>query len=130
MKAIIDFVKTNLPIIAAVLAFGVAAAIGAYLIVRYVKNKKKNAEKLSVTDENFTTKPETEEITRADENGADDSVAATDTQEENSMKDKKTEAAKQPKVAPKAEEKKPMKTAAKRSQADREGDRKNRETRG
>lgn len=113
MKAIIDFVKTNLPIIAAVLAFGVAAAIGAYLIVRYVKNKKKNAEKPSVTDENFTTKPETEEITRADENGADDSVAATDTQEENSMKDKKTEAAKQPKVAPKAEEKKPMKTAAK-----------------
>lgn len=113
MKAIIDFVKTNLPIIAAVLAFGVAAAIGAYLIVRYVKNKKKNAEKPSVTDENFTTKPETEEITRADENGADDLVAATDTQEENSMKDKKTEAAKQPKVAPKAEEKKTMKTAAK-----------------
>ena len=113
MKAIIDFVKTNLPIIAAVLAFGVAAAIGAYLIVRYVKNKKKNAEKPSVTDENSTTKPETEEITRADENGADDLVAATDTQEENSMKDKKTEAAKQPKVAPKAEEKKPMKTAAK-----------------
>ena len=113
MKAIIDFVKTNLPIIAAVLAFGVAAAIGAYLIVRYVKNKKKNAEKPSVADENFTTKPETEEITRADENGADDLVAATDTQEENSMKDKKTEAAKQPKVAPKAEEKKPMKTAAK-----------------
>lgn len=113
MKAIIDFVKTNLPIIAAVLAFGVAAAIGAYLIVRYVKNKKKNAEKPSVTDENFTTKPETEEITRADENGADDLVAATDTQEENSMKDKKTKAAKQPKVAPKAEEKKPMKTAAK-----------------
>ena len=113
MKAIIDFVKTNLPIIAAVLAFGVAAAIGAYLIVRYVKNKKKNAEKPLVTDENFTTKPETEEITRADENGADDLVAATDTQEENSMKDKKTEAAKQPKVAPKAEEKKPMKTAAK-----------------
>ena len=104
MKAIIDFVKTNLPIIAAVLAFGVAAAIGAYLIVRYVKNKKKNAEKPLVTDENFTTKPETEEITRADENGADDLVAATDTQEENSMKDKKTE-------------------------ADREGDRKNRETR-
>ena len=113
MKAIIDFVKTNLPIIAAVLAFGVAAVIGAYLIVRYVKNKKKNAEKPSVTDENFTTKPETEEITRADENGADDLVAATATQEENSMKDKKTEAAKQPKVAPKAEEKKPMKTAAK-----------------
>ena len=113
MKAIIDFVKTNLPIIAAVLAFGVAAVIGAYLIVRYVKNKKKNAEKPSVTDENFTTKPETEEITRADENGADDLVAATDTQEENSMKDKKTEASKQPKVAPKAEEKKPMKTAAK-----------------
>ena len=113
MKAIIDFVKTNLPIIAAVLAFGVAAVIGAYLIVRYVKNKKKNAEKPSVTDENFTTKPETEEITRADENEADDLVAATDTQEENSMKDKKTEAAKQPKVAPKAEEKKPMKTAAK-----------------
>ncbi len=113
MKAIIDFVKTNLPIIAAVLAFGVAAVIGAYLIVRYVKNKKKNAEKPSVTDENFTAKPETEEITRADENGADDLVAATDTQEENSMKDKKTEAAKQPKVAPKAEEKKPMKTTAK-----------------
>lgn len=113
MKAIIDFVKTNLPIIAAVLAFGVAAAIGAYLIVRYVKNKKKNAEKPSVTDENFTTKPETEEITRADENGADDLVAATDTQEENSMKDKKTETAKTTKSAPKAEEKKPMKTAAK-----------------
>lgn len=113
MKAIIDFVKTNLPIIAAVLAFGVAAAIGAYLIVRYVKNKKKNAEKPSVTDENFTTKPETKEITRADENGADDLVAATDTQEENSMKDKKTETAKTTKSAPKAEEKKPMKTAAK-----------------
>lgn len=113
MKAIIDFVKTNLPIIAAVLAFGVAAVIGAYLIVRYVKNKKKNAEKPSVTDENFTTKPETEEITRADENGADDLVAATDTQEENSMKDKKTETAKTTKSAPKAEEKKPMKTAAK-----------------
>lgn len=113
MKAIIDFVKTNLPIIAAVLAFGVAAVIGAYLIVRYVKNKKKNAEKPSVTDENFTTKPETEEITRADENGADDLVAATDTQEENSMKDKKAETAKTTKSAPKAEEKKPMKTAAK-----------------
>ena len=116
MKAIIDFVKTNLPIIAAVLAFGVAAVIGAYLIVRYVKNKKKNAEKPSVTDENFTTKPETEEITRADENGADDLVAATDTQEENSMKDIKTETAKTTKSAPKAEEKKPMKTAARRRQ--------------
>ena len=112
MKAIIDFVKTNLPIIAAVLAFGVAAVIGAYLIVRYVKNKKKNAEKPSVTDENFTTKPETEEITRADENGADDLVAATET-EENTMKDKKAETAKTTKPASKAEEKKPMKTAAK-----------------
>lgn len=112
MKAIIDFVKTNLPIIAAVLAFGVAAVIGAYLIVRYVKNKKKNAEKPSVTDENFTTKPETEEITRADKNGADDFVAATET-EENTMKDKKAETAKTTKPAPKAEEKKPMKTAAK-----------------
>ena len=42
MKAIIDGIKANLPIIAAVLAFGVAAAIVAYLLVRYFKNKSKN----------------------------------------------------------------------------------------
>ena len=117
MKAIIDFVKTNLPIIAAVLAFGVAAAIVAYLLVRYFKNKSKKPENVG-EEAGFPTGNEAKEATSddnlfTDENGADDLVAATDTQEENSMKDKKTEAAKQPKVAPKAEEKKPMKTAAK-----------------
>ena len=117
MKAIIDFVKTNLPIIAAVLAFGVAAAIVAYLLVRYFKNKSKKPENVG-EEAGFPTGNEAKEATSddnlfTDENGADDLVAATDTQEENSMKDKKTEVAKQPKVAPKAEEKKPMKTAAK-----------------
>lgn len=117
MKEIIDFVKTNLPIIAAVLAFGVAAAIVAYLLVRYFKNKSKKPENVG-EEAGFPTGNEAKEATSddnlfTDENGADDLVAATDTQEENSMKDKKTEAAKQPKVAPKAEEKKPMKTAAK-----------------
>lgn len=117
MKAIIDFVKTNLPIIAAVLAFGVAAAIVAYLLVRYFKNKSKKPENVG-EEAGFPTGNEAKEATSddnlfTDKNGADDLVAATDTQEENSMKDKKTEAAKQPKVAPKAEEKKPMKTAAK-----------------
>lgn len=117
MKAIIDFVKTNLPIIAAVLAFGVAAAIVAYLLVRYFKNKSKKPENVG-EEAGFPTGNEAKEATSddnlfTDKNEADDSVAATDTQEENSMKDKKTEAAKQPKVAPKAEEKKPMKTAAK-----------------
>lgn len=116
MKAIIDFVKTNLPIIAAVLAFGVAAAIVAYLLVRYLKNKSKNPENVG-EEAGFPTGNEAKEATSndnlfTDKNEADDSVAATET-EENSMKDKKTEAAKQPKVAPKAEEKKPMKTAAK-----------------
>lgn len=117
MKAIIDFVKTNLPIIAAVLAFGVAAAIVAYLLVRYFKNKSKKPENVG-EEAGFPTGNEAKEATSddnlfTDKNEADDSVAATDTQEENSMKDKKTEVAKQPKVAPKAEEKKPMKTAAK-----------------
>lgn len=117
MKAIIDFVKTNLPIIAAVLAFGVAAAIVAYLLVRYFKNKSKKPENVG-EEAGFPTGNEAKEATSddnlfTDKNEADDLVAATDTQEENSMKDKKTEAAKQPKVAPKAEEKKPMKTAAK-----------------
>lgn len=117
MKAIIDFVKTNLPIIAAVLAFGVAAAIVAYLLVRYFKNKSKKPENVG-EEAGFPTGNEAKEATSddnlfTDKNGADDLVAATDTQEENSMKDKKTEASKQPKVAPKAEEKKPMKTAAK-----------------
>lgn len=116
MKAIIDFVKTNLPIIAAVLAFGVAAAIVAYLLVRYFKNKSKKPENVG-EKAGFPTGNEAEEATSddnlfTDENGADDLVAATET-EGNTMKDKKAETAKQPKVAPKAEEKKPMKTAAK-----------------
>lgn len=116
MKAIIDFVKTNLPIIAAVLAFGVAAAIVAYLLVRYFKNKSKKPENVG-EEAGFPTGNEAKEATSddnlfTDKNGADDLVAATET-EGNTMKDKKTEAAKQPKVAPKAEEKKPMKTAAK-----------------
>lgn len=113
MKAIIDGIKANLPIIAAVLAFGVAAAIVAYLLVRYFKNKSKKPENVgeeagfpsgneATSDDNLVT----------DKNGADDSVAATET-EENTMKDKKAETAKTTKPAPKAEEKKPMKTAAK-----------------
>lgn len=113
MKAIIDGIKANLPIIAAVLAFGVAAAIVAYLLVRYFKNKSKKPENVgeeaglptgneATSDDNLFT----------DKNGADDSVAATET-EENTMKDKKAETAKTTKSAAKAEEKKPMKTAAK-----------------
>lgn len=113
MKAIIDGIKANLPIIVAVLAFGVAAAIVAYLLVRYFKNKSKKPENVgeeagfpsgneATSDDNLFT----------DKNGADDSVAATET-EENTMKDKKAETAKTTKSAPKAEEKKPMKTAAK-----------------
>lgn len=113
MKAIIDGIKANLPIILAVLAFGVAAAIVAYLLVRYFKNKSKKPENVgeeagfpsgneATSDDNLFT----------DKNGADDSVAATET-EENTMKDKKAETAKTTKPAPKAEEKKPMKTAAK-----------------
>lgn len=113
MKAIIDGIKANLPIIAAVLAFGVAAAIVAYLLVRYFKNKSKKPENVgeeagfpsgneATSDDNLFT----------DKNGADDFVAATET-EENTMKDKKAETAKTTKPAPKAEEKKPMKTAAK-----------------
>lgn len=113
MKAIIDGIKANLPIIVAVLAFGVAAAIVAYLLVRYFKNKSKKPENVgeeagfpsgneATSDDNLFT----------DKNGADDSVAATET-EENTMKDKKAETAKTTKPAPKAEEKKPMKTAAK-----------------
>lgn len=112
MKAIIDGIKANLPIIAAVLAFGVAAAIVAYLLVRYFKNKSKKPENVgeeagfpsgneATSDDNLFT----------DKNGADDFVAATET-EENTMKDKKAETAKTTKPAPKAEEKKPMKTAA------------------
>ena len=116
MKAIIDGIKANLPIIAAVLAFGVAAAIVAYLLVRYFKNKSKKPENVG-EEAGFPTGNEAEEATSddnlfTDKNGADDSVAATET-EENTMKDKKAETAKTTKPAPKAEEKKPMKTAAK-----------------
>ena len=116
MKAIIDGIKANLPIIAAVLAFGVAAAIVAYLLVRYFKNKSKKPENVG-EEAGFPTGNEAEEATSddnlfTDKNGADDLVAATET-EENTMKDKKAETAKTTKPAPKAEEKKPMKTAAK-----------------
>lgn len=116
MKAIIDGIKANLPIIAAVLAFGVAAAIVAYLLVRYFKNKSKKPENVG-EEAGFPTGNEAEEATSddnlfTDKNGADDSVAATET-EENTMKDKKAETAKTTKSAPKAEEKKQMKTAAK-----------------
>lgn len=116
MKAIIDGIKANLPIIAAVLAFGVAAAIVAYLLVRYFKNKSKKPENVG-EESGFPTGNEAEEATSddnlfTDKNGADDSVAATET-EENTMKDKKAETAKTTKPASKAEEKKPMKTAAK-----------------
>lgn len=113
MKAIIDFVKTNLPIIAAVLAFGVAAAIVAYLLVRYFKNKSKKPENVG-EEAGFPTGNEatSDDNLFTDKNGADDFVAATET-EENTMKDKKAETAKTTKPAPKAEEKKPMKTAAK-----------------
>ena len=116
MKAIIDGIKANLPIIAAVLAFGVAAAIVAYLLVRYFKNKSKKPENIG-EEAGFPTGNEAEEATSddnlfTDKNGADDSVAATET-EENTMKDKKAETAKTTKPASKAEEKKPMKTAAK-----------------
>lgn len=116
MKAIIDGIKANLPIIVAVLAFGVAAAIVAYLLVRYFKNKSKKPENVG-EEAGFPTGNEAEEATSddnlfTDKNGADDSVAATET-EENTMKDKKAETAKTTKLASKAEEKKPMKTAAK-----------------
>ena len=116
MKAIIDGIKANLPIIVAVLAFGVAAAIVAYLLVRYFKNKSKKPENVG-EEAGFPTGNEAEEATSddnlfTDKNGADDSVAATET-EENTMKDKKAETAKTTKSASKAEEKKPMKTAAK-----------------
>ena len=116
MKAIIDGIKANLPIIVAVLAFGVAAAIVAYLLVRYFKNKSKKPENVG-EEAGFPTGNEAEEATSddnlfTDKNGADDLVAATET-EENTMKDKKAETAKTTKPAPKAEEKKPMKTAAK-----------------
>lgn len=116
MKAIIDGIKANLPIIAAVLAFGVAAAIVAYLLVRYFKNKSKKPENVG-EEAGFPTGNEAEEATSddnlfTDKNGADDSVAATET-EGNTMKDKKAETAKTTKPAPKAEEKKPTKTAAK-----------------
>lgn len=113
MKAIIDGIKANLPIIAAVLAFGVAAAIVAYLLVRYFKNKSKKPENVG-EEAGFPTGNEatSDDNLFTDKNGADDSVAATET-EENTMKDKKAETAKTTKSAPKAEEKKPMKTAAK-----------------
>ena len=116
MKAIIDGIKANLTIILAVLAFGVAAAIVAYLLVRYFKNKSKKPENVG-EEAGFPTGNEAEEATSddnlfTDKNGADDSVAATET-EENTMKDKKAETAKTTKPAPKAEEKKQMKTAAK-----------------
>lgn len=113
MKAIIDGIKANLPIIAAVLAFGVAAAIVAYLLVRYFKNKSKKPENVGEEAE-FPTGNEatSDDNLFTDKNGADDSVAATET-EENTMKDKKAETAKTTKPASKAEEKKQMKTAAK-----------------
>ena len=113
MKAIIDGIKANLPIIAAVLAFGVAAAIVAYLLVRYFKNKSKKPEN-GGEEAGFPTGNEatSDDNLFTDKNGADDSVAATET-EENTMKDKKAETAKTTKPASKAEEKKPMKTAAK-----------------
>ena len=113
MKAIIDGIKANLPIIAAVLAFGVAAAIVAYLLVRYFKNKRKKTENVG-EEAGFPTGNEatSDDNLFTDKNGADDSVAATET-EENTMKDKKAETAKTTKPASKAEEKKPMKTAAK-----------------
>lgn len=113
MKAIIDGIKANLPIIAAVLAFGVAAAIVAYLLVRYFKNKSKKPENVG-EEAGFPTGNEatSDDNLFTDKNGADDSVAATET-EENTMKDKKAETAKTTKPASKAEEKKPMKTAAK-----------------
>lgn len=113
MKAIIDGIKANLPIIVAVLAFGVAAAIVAYLLVRYFKNKSKKPENVG-EEAGFPTGNEatSDDNLFTDKNGADDSVAATET-EENTMKDKKAETAKTTKSAPKAEEKKPMKTAAK-----------------
>lgn len=104
MKAIIDGIKANLPIIAAVLAFGVAAAIVAYLLVRYFKNKSKKPENVG-EEAGFPTGNEAEEATSddnlfTDKNGADDSVAATET-EENTMKDKKAETAKTTKPAAK-----------------------------
>ena len=113
MKAIIDGIKANLPIIAAVLAFGVAAAIVAYLLVRYFKNKSKKPENVG-EEAGFPTGNEatSDDNLFTDKNGADDSVAATET-EENTMKDKQAETAKTTKPASKAEEKKPMKTAAK-----------------
>ena len=113
MKAIIDGIKANLPIILAVLAFGVAAAIVAYLLVRYFKNKSKKPENVG-EEAGFPTGNEatSDDNLFTDKNGADDSVAATET-EENTMKDKKAETAKTTKSAAKAEEKKPMKTAAK-----------------
>lgn len=113
MKAIIDGIKANLPIIAAVLAFGVAAAIVAYLLVRYFKNKSKKPENVG-EEAGFPTGNEatSDDNLFTDKTGADDSVAATET-EENTMKDKKAETAKTTKPASKAEEKKPMKTAAK-----------------
>ena len=113
MKAIIDGIKANLPIIAAVLAFGVAAAIVAYLLVRYFKNKSKKPENVG-EEAGFPTGNEatSDDNLFTDKNGANDSVAATET-EENTMKDKKAETAKTTKPASKAEEKKPMKTAAK-----------------
>lgn len=113
MKAIIDGIKVNLPIIAAVLAFGVAAAIVAYLLVRYFKNKSKKPENVG-EEAGFPTGNEatSDDNLFTDKNGADDFVAATET-EGNTMKDKKAETAKRTKPAPKAEEKKPMKTAAK-----------------
>lgn len=113
MKAIIDGIKANLPIIAAVLAFGVAAAIVAYLLVRYFKNKSKKPKNVG-EEAGFPTGNEatSDDNLFTDKNGADDFVAATET-EGNTMKDKKAETAKTTKPAPKAEEKKPMKTAAK-----------------
>lgn len=113
MKAIIDGIKANLPIIAAALAFGVAAAIVAYLLVRYFKNKRKKPENVG-EEAGFPTGNEATSDNNlfTDKNGADDFVAATET-EGNTMKDKKAETAKTTKPASKAEEKKPMKTAAK-----------------
>lgn len=105
MKAIIDGIKANLPVIAAVLAFGVAAAVAVYFIVKYVKGKKKNDGESAVTGDDNAKEPATDEIPEENEKGADDSLAAT-VREEDIMKDKKAETAEQKKVTAKTDEKK------------------------
>lgn len=105
MKAIIDGIKANLPVIAAVVAFGVAAAVAVYFIVKYVKGKKKNDGEGTVTGDDYAKEPATDELPEENEKGADDSFAAT-VREEDTMKDKKAETAEQKKVTAKADEKK------------------------